>query len=149
MADYSKVISMLFQLVPTSKRWRYKLEEDLVHTSKHLDGVSFHSDWLVIENGSIILRKEYTWDGVTPAFHFFGIWWGVWDGPKGKDGKVVTWKATAVHDAFCQFIGLIKGITKEQTVAVFKELLELSDSPKFISKVYPAFVNYFGPQDWS
>ena len=144
-----KLFALMFKLVPSSKRWRYRLEEDFVYYTKNLEGVHFISEWLIIDNGTVTVKAGYAWDGVTPAIYMFGMWFGVWDGPKGKDGKVVSWKATAVHDAFCQFIGLIKNIKKEQTVAVFKELLELNDSPKFMCKLYPFCVNYMGPQDWS
>lgn len=149
MSIYTKVVSVFFSLKPTSKRWRYRLEEDFIYHSEHLRGIYFVCPWMVIDDGDVMVKKEYAWDGVTPAYYFCGRWWGIWDGPKGKDGKVVSWKATLVHDAFCQFIGLIKGIKKEQTVEVFKELLEWNDSPKFMCKFYPWFVKYFGPQDWS
>ena len=149
MSTFNKLASLFFKLKPTSKRWRYRLEEDFVYKSKHLDGIVFHSPWLIIEDGTIIVKKGYTWDGVTPAFYFLGFWWGVWDGPKGKDGKVTSWKATLVHDAFCQFIGLIEDIKKEDTVGVFEDLLIDNDSPKFMCEIYPWFVKYFGPQDWS
>ena len=145
----ASLLSMVIKILPSSRRWRYRLDKDLVHQTTRLNGITFHSDWLTIENGTIRLKEGYAWDGVTPAFYFLGIWWGVWDGPKGVDKKVVSWKATAIHDAFCQFVGLIKGISRDQTVEIFKELLEQNGAPKFMSTIYPWFVRYCGPQDWS
>ena len=149
MSLLTKLASFLFKLKPSSKRWRYKLEEDFTYYSDHLRGIEFISPWAVIDKGTITVYKGYARDGVTPAYYFLGFWWGVWDGPKGKDGKVTSWKATLVHDVLCQFIGLIKDIKKEDTVGVFKDLLEMNDSPKFMCSIYPWFVDHFGPQDWS
>lgn len=149
MNIYTTLLSALFNLLPSSRRWRYRLEKDFTYFSEHLRGIKFDSQWLIIDDGNVTVKTGYAWDGATPAFYFLGVWWGVWDGPKGKDKKPSSWQATLVHDAMCQFIGLIKGIKKEQTVEVFKELLEVNKSPKFMVSIYPKFVNYFGPQDWS
>ena len=146
---FSKVFAAVFSLMPASKRWRYRLEEDFCYYSETLKGIYFDSQWFVIRDGDITVKAGYAWDGVTPAFYFLGVWWGVWDGPKGKDKKPCSWKATVVHDAMCQFIGLIKGISKDQTVEVFKELLKINTAPKFMVSLYPKAVKYFGPQDWS
>lgn len=144
-----KLFALIFQLAPSSKRWRYRLEEDFSIYLDALRGVYFSSEWFSIKDGEVFVKAGYAWDGVTPAFYCFGIWMGIWDGPKGRDGKVCSWKATLVHDCLCQFIGLIQDIKKAQTVEAFQKLLEINESPRWMCSIYPFFVKYFGPQDWT
>ena len=138
-----------------SKKWRYKLEEAFVVKSVHLEGISFHNEWIEIQDGVMIIHSQYAWDGCTPAYCIYeggkysdGIWIGVWDGPVGKDGKRVTWQATVVHDALCQFREEIRGLTKDKTVKIFQNLLRSNGSPCCIATIYPFMVSQFGPQDW-
>jgi hypothetical protein len=51
--------------------------------------------WLTITHKSIIISKNYAWDGCTPK-----IWWGVWWGTPDFE---CTRLASLVHDALLQF----------------------------------------------
>lgn len=138
-----------------SKKWRYKLADPFMFRSPYLEGVSFHNDWLDIEEGIMMIRAQYAWDGCTPAYCIIdggensdGFWIGIWDGPVGPDGKRATWMATVVHDALCQFREEIHGLTKEKTIAIFKSLLKQNNCPCCIVTLYPKAVDLFGPQEW-
>ncbi len=136
--------------------WRYKLETDFSFFSHHLAGVDLVNEWCEIKNNIINVEPGYAWDGVTPAYPIiksgppsYGLWFGVWDGPRYTNGLPVTWRATLIHDVLCQFREDIKhSITKEQTVNIFKDKLRIDGAPKIIQEVYPWFVDKFGPQDW-
>ena len=138
-----------------SKKWRYKLDEPFIIKSIHLEGITFRNEWIEIEDGVMIIHAQYAWDGCTPAYciyegdkAFNDVWIGIWDGPVGEDGKVVTWQATVVHDALCQFRKEIRGLTKDKTVKLFKSLLKSNGCPWCIATIYPFMVSQFGPQDW-
>lgn len=51
--------------------------------------------WLEITHTSIIISKDYAWDGCTPK-----KWWGIWWGTPDFEETVL---ASLVHDALIQF----------------------------------------------
>lgn len=134
--------------------WRYKLTEEFVVVSRHLLGVHFKNDWMMIDDGIMRIQPKYAWDGCTPSFNVpfpglpNGLWFGIWDGPLGEDCRPITWRATLCHDALCQFRAQIVGLSKKKTILFFEEQLVMNKSPLWMDVLYPAAVARFGPQEW-
>lgn len=139
-----------------SKVWRYvQKDSQIFYQHQHFAGIHFENDWIRISDGFMSIKNAYAWDGCSPsikikmrAFLPKGLWLGVWDGPRGDDCRPVGWRASLFHDALCQFRKDIKGLTKEKTVEIFKQMLIEDAAPKWMSFLYPAAVSMFGPQDW-
>jgi len=136
--------------------WRFKLEEDFLHEHSLLLGVEFENDFVKIDNGSILIRKGYAWDGCSPSKLIAigrilpqGLWFGPWDGPRYHDGLTVSHKASLVHDALCQFRNEIHGIDKQLSVDIFTDLLIANYAPVWMIRIYPKVVYHLGPQNWS
>lgn len=136
------------------KHWRFKLDADFQYSTQLLSGVEFKNPWVEIKDGLITIKKNYAWDGCSPAYKLHlgkflpqGLWFGTWDGPLTTSAKAVTHRAALVHDALCQFRASID-ITKAASVNVFKELLIKDGAPYWMVGIYPAVVSLFGPQDW-
>ena len=135
--------------------WRYKIEQDVEIEITDLKNIYFENKWIKISNSKIIIRAQYAWDGCSPAYCIRlgtslpnGLWLGVWDGPKAQDGLPVTWLASLVHDALCQFRKDICGLSKKKTVLIFKKLLIERKAPGYITFLYPTAIDLFGPQEW-
>ena len=130
--------------------WRYKLDEPFKIVASELEGVRFSNEWLLIQDSALRVEEGYAWDGCTPSWRLPGGWWvGVPDGPCRENGRPVTWAATLIHDALCQFRPEIQGLTKKATVDLFKRMLIEAKAPKIIYELYPWAVNIFGPQRWN
>lgn len=126
-------------------RWRYKLTEDYTYESPHLAGISFCSDWLLIDGGRLLIRAGYAWDGCSPAWRLpGGVWVGTPDGPLGADGRPQSYYASLVHDALCQYKADVP-ITKAATLALFADLLRQGGFPPWRVLLYVAAVKLFGP----
>ena len=102
----------------------------------------------------LAIPAGYAWDECSPSVRVpggfllpGGIWIGPWDGPLGPDGRPVSWQASLVHDALCQFRPEIQGLTKEATVRLFARMLHESGAPGWMCKLYPAAVHRLGPQE--
>lgn len=129
--------------------WRYRIDSPFVLTSPWLFGVQYIGEWVRIESQTIEIVSRYAWNGCSPAYRLIGdIWIGPWDGPTGRDGKPVTWRATLVHDALCQFRPEIRGLTKGATVGLFDAQLRADLAPELMCRTYPRAVDLFGPQEW-
>lgn len=129
--------------------WRYRLAAPLTLYASELRGVTFANEWLTIKNGWVTVTAGYAWDGCTPAWKLAtGLWLGVPDGPLGTDGRPVSWRASLVHDALCQFRTEIPGLTKSATVKLFARLLREGSAPAVMCVLYPAAVHLFGPKSW-
>lgn len=96
--------------------WKYRLSHDitdqgLVWLNKYLtEPVVFRDDQGIIRliinpDGSIIVKKDYAWDGCSPKFKLFGwLLVGTPDGaPNPSTGYPYTYFASCIHDALCQF----------------------------------------------
>ncbi|WP_306602489.1 hypothetical protein [Azonexus sp.] len=129
--------------------WRYCIDRKFTLCSPWLDGVFYMGEWVRIASQTIEIATRYAWDGCSPAYRLCGdIWIGPWDGPSGRDGKPVTWQATLVHDALCQFRRDIRGLTKGATVGLFDAQLRADLAPAWMCQTYPPVVDLFGPQEW-
>jgi len=53
---FSKVFAVIFSLMPASKRWRYRLEEDFCYYSETLKGIYFESQWFNIRDGHMSVK---------------------------------------------------------------------------------------------
>jgi hypothetical protein len=129
--------------------WRYKLDEPFKLVAPELEGVRFSNEWLLIQDSALRIEEGYAWDGCTPSWRLpGGFWVGIPNGPTVGD-RPITWAATLVHDALCQFRPEIKGMTKKATVDLFRRMLIEAKAPSIICKLYPLAVDLFGPQNWS
>ena len=114
-----------------------------------LMAVAYAGPWLEIRHCRLSIRSGYAWDGCSPSVRLpGGIWLGPWDGPLGPDGRPVSWRASLVHDALCQFRPDIQGLTKDATVQLFRRMLAEDGAPGWMCRLYPAAVWRFGPQEW-
>ena len=135
--------------------WRYCLRQRFECFAPELLAVAYAGPWLDIGHGRLAIPAGYAWDGCSPAARLpagpllpGGLWLGTWDGPLGPDGRPVTWRASLVHDALCQFRPDIPGLTKEATVRLFARMLRDAGAPGWMHRLYPAAVHRLGPQDW-
>ena len=129
--------------------WRYKLATPFEKSTPHLIGVDFSNEWITIRHGRITIQAGYAWDGCSPTWNLGPLWFGPWDGPLTSEGKPVTFYATLVHDALCQFRPDIPNLSKKQTVDLFRSLLVESGAPTWMIRTYPWAIDRFGPQNWS
>ena len=129
--------------------WRYKLTKPFEKSTPHLIGVDFSNEWITIRHGRITIKAGYAWDGCSPTWNLGPLWFGPWDGPLTSEGKPVTFYATLVHDALCQFRPDIPNLSKKQTVDLFRSMLIESGAPTWMIRLYPWAIDHFGPQNWS
>lgn len=122
------------------KYYKYKLEHDKAFVHELLLGIEFKNEWVTIQDGVMIIKKGYAWDGCTPKYKIGRFVIGVPDGKKDE----CKW-ASLVHDIFCQFIETIP-VSKETTLTIFDEMLE--EAGWKYRKLYVWAVDKFGPQKW-
>lgn len=130
-------------------QWRYKITRPYIKRSIYLEGVSFSNEWMTIEDGKLMIKPGYSWDGCSPSFRIPGTqWWiGTPDGTLNPDGRPQTFYATLVHDALCQFRPNIP-IDKASTVALFYDMLLEGGFKTWRAELYATAVNLLGPQKW-
>ena len=135
--------------------WRYKLKEDFLLEFDNRDNISFSSEWFHVQDNQIRIVQGYSWNGCSPAFMVssdilgFSFWLGTPDGVFDLDTQLPqSWRASLVHDAFCQYRPEMTGIKKAFTVELFRKLLCDSGFPSWKAAVYSKSVALFGPQDW-
>lgn len=93
---------LLYQKNPSSQGWKFTLLEDFYFTLPKDCGNHEYADkdskvWLLINGRVGKISRGYSWDGATPKFNFFGLFWfGVWDTEDNIE-------ATLIHDALLQF----------------------------------------------
>jgi hypothetical protein len=123
--------------------WRYALSYDYGMHSRHLRGVRFGNEWLIIKDGDLVIKAGYAWDGCSPCVSILGLFYA--GPPDGAQlvGNPATYHASLVHDALCQFRDEVP-ISKAISVAVFRELLDEARFP--LARVYATAVALFGPQ---
>lgn len=129
--------------------WRYRLTAPFALAAAELAGVVHQGPWLQIADSRLSIAADYAWDGCSPSVKLGGLWLGTWDGPLGPDGRPVSWRASLVHDALCQFRPQLQGMTKAASVGVFARLLAEDAAPGWMQRLYPAAVDRFGPQQWA
>jgi len=89
--------------------------------------------WLKITPYSIIISKDYAWDGCTPK-RWWGIWWG---SPDFEDTRL----ASLVHDALLQFHKTKHfPISRNEIDYIFKIILEKNDF--ILSELYYSGVKF-------
>lgn len=130
--------------------WRYRLDTPFEMVAPELIGIDFSNERITIRHARIRIAASYAWDGCSPSWRLpGGIWLGVPDGPLTTEGKPVTFHATLVHDALCQFRPDIPNLSKKQTVDLFRSMLIESGAPTWMIRLYPWAIDHFGPQNWS
>lgn len=127
------------------KPYIFCIDSDYKYSNPSLDGITFKSDWCHIDDGVITINKGYAWDGCSPKQDLFGL--AVIGTPDGrlKEGKPITYHASLVHDALCQFRSEIK-ISKAATLSIFNDML--LEAGFIMRPVYVTAVDWFGPQNF-
>lgn len=127
-----------------SKIWLYKIDDDFIYHSKHLDNISFSNEWITIDDGALTIEKEYAWDGATPKWQPLDLF--TFGAPDGAIylGKRITHDATLVHDALTQWKESVP-ITKKQTVDIFDDML--GEVGFKMRPLYVWAVNKLGPKE--
>ena len=129
--------------------WRYVLGTRFELLAPELVSIAFANRWLEIRHCRLSIAPGYAWDGCSPAVRLpSGIWIGTPDGPLTANGRPVSWRASMVHDALCQFRPDIAGLAKPATVDLFRRMLIEDGAPGWMCALYPAAVWHFGPQEW-
>lgn len=82
-----------------------------IYYQTRLKGLNFANGWLKIQaDGQVIVRGSnpecngYAWDGCSPKFFFWDIYFGTPDGIVERDSrKPLTYHASLIHDILYQF----------------------------------------------
>jgi len=109
------------------KSYRYRLDQDFIIP---YFGYDFESEFVVIKDNTLTIKKGYAWDGCTPTRSFIGLFYiGIPNGHTDyRTGKPFCYYASLVHDALYQYeIG-----TRKKADGIF--YLMLDEFP--LSKVY-------------
>ena len=126
-----------FSLI-NEKGYFYELTRDYEVYISELKGIYFSSDYLKINNGSVIILSGYRWNGASPKWTWLGVMWGTPDGVMKS-----TLKATLVHDALYQY-GKQIGIKRSLADKVLYSSLELFQ----LKGLYYVMVRLFGWNSW-
>lgn len=136
-------------MVSNTNKYRYVTDTVYQFSVPELNRVEFKNEWIEIRNSAMTIQQGYAWDGATPSKRLPVVGWvGVPEGPLTQDGRPVSWKATLIHDALCQYRKDIRNINKSDTVALFKRCLEDKEAPAWMRVLYPFMIDNFGPQKW-
>jgi hypothetical protein len=129
-----------------SKNWKFILEEAVtINTS--LRGVSFKNKYCKMqEDGSVIAKKGFAWDGCTPKWVVFDLMIGTPDGATdGSTGKPKTYYASLVHDILYQFAPRDQ-VTRLQ--ADLEMLYQMEKTNFKLKKLYYRVIRLFGGKWW-
>jgi len=127
------------------KHYKFKLENTYAYQHKLLIGIYLSNNWCNINDGILIIKKGYAWDGCSPKHSAFGLFlFGTPDGVL-KEGKPWTYYQSLVHDVLMQF-RLELPLSKEQTSTIFRDHLNSVKWP--LTKQYVWAVNKLGPQNY-
>lgn len=127
-------------------KWLYVLKEDFTYKlNKTFLVDSYYLDdkdnvWLkILHDGTLIVSKEYAWDGCTPKIKIGNFLFGIWDG-RTFEGFPVTYRASLLHDVLYQFRHLGIPLSRREIDKLFLSLM-----PKFKLKyLYYLAVRIFG-----
>lgn len=136
------------------KLWKYKLYETqtVVITDPELLSIYgqsphiYYREWFTLSINSdsitLIIRKDYSWDGCTPKFNVGNRMLGVWDGLFNLNfHQQDTYNASMVHDVLCQFRSQ-HPLRREDVDKIFLYMLQRD---KFaLAWVYYLAVKYVG-----
>lgn len=120
-----------------------------------LKGVSFANKWLKIrEDGQIIVLGSnpecngYAWDGCSPKFFFFDVYFGTPDGIADRETrKPLTYYASLIHDVLYQFRDCYREqVSREIIDQIFLD--ELRQQSFQLSGLYFWVVRIFGWIYW-
>ena len=79
-------------------------------------------------NGKAVVLAGYAWDGCTPKWAFFDIVVGTPDGAPSHDTtRPKAYYASLLHDALCQFLGILPELKRRQVDRIFLQLLARDD----------------------
>ncbi len=124
---------MVIKAIPAESHkgvYKFVVKQDVVFENTGID-VEFHDASAFIdidEHGTITVKGShlngYAWDGCTPKVNIFDLWLvGVPDGREVvTTQKPITFYASMVHDALCQYREAI-GLTRRQADRVFLKYL--------------------------
>ncbi|VAX16896.1 hypothetical protein MNBD_NITROSPINAE02-1569 [hydrothermal vent metagenome] len=122
-------------------KWIYVLEKDYVYpTGKRIGKDYLFKDkdnkaWLKInKNGDFTIIKGYAWDGATPKFCLFDIYFGVPDGVLHPDTlKPKTYYASLLHDVGYQFLKDGLPYSRKEVDQLFLKIMGAYDfRPRYI-----------------
>jgi len=125
------------------KPYIYKLSNDYTWNAKDCisQNIYFKNKWLKIEKGKITVSKNYAWNGCSPKISIADlISIGTPDGSL-VEGYPITYHASLVHDALCQFDVPLE---QEAITKIFDVMLAEKDF--FWRKIYVWAVRWFGPK---
>lgn len=126
--------------------YKFTHKQDFSVYSKDLKDRYFHSQWMTIIDGKVIVigsnKKGYSWDGCSPKFEFLDLILGTPDGRTiQKTNRPITYFASMVHDVIYQHKSEVP-ISRKEADLLFGRMLK--DSGFFWYKVYYLAVRAFG-----
>ena len=119
-------------LCKNSEKWVFVLEKDFSWQS----GFPVAGDYafqdktgtvrLILKtNGTIVVKKDYAWDGCTPKLCLLDVLIGIPDGVvDSRTRKPKTYYASLMHDALYQFLPNGLPLTRKNADACFLKLME-------------------------
>lgn len=131
------------------------IENNNITYQTRLRNVIFSNDWLQIDpDGQIVLRganpmySGYAWDGCSPKFFFWDVYFGTPDGVVDlTTRKPETYYASLIHDALYQFRHEYKGqVSRKMTDLIFLD--EMCRRNFRLSGLYYRVVRLFGWIYW-
>lgn len=129
------------------KQYKFTNRETQVIYNSRTENILFWNDWLTISDGTIAVKREYSWNGCKPKFVWLDIMWGT------PDGKMIdTWRgdenitrcASMVHNALYQFKKEVykEGVTRKMADQIFYDIMK-QDGFK-LAKLYYLIARAFG-----
>lgn len=111
-------IYVLDEVVEFSSRLR--LEENYLFWDEKKKKVRM----VILKDGRIFLKPKYAWDGCTPKFCLWDIYFGIPDGAVHSDTlKPKTYYASLFHDALYQYLEKDRPYTRKDGDRVFLEIM--------------------------
>lgn len=102
-------------------KYKYTLEADVYFKIKELEGIIFKCKFGCIENGSLTIKKGYSWNGATGVINTARTYW-----------------ASCIHDFLYQY----RVVTQKTADIIFYNQLK-NDNFEF-SRLYFWGVRFFG-----
>ena len=125
-------------------KYKWVLPETVSIDMVTMDGIYFLSDWILIDNGVLTIKKGYAWDGSSPKLFIGKYIIGTWDGPTGSNGHQKAYMASLAHDALYQYLNelIVVGYSRMSADLEFKRLLDREHF--LLSNPYYYAVRIFG-----
>lgn len=126
---------------------------DVTFYCRKFERITFTDDFLKIDQGQITVlgsqETGYAWDGCSPKFYLWEVYFGTPDGIIGERGKPKTYYASMVHDLLYQHrvrLGKEHKVKRKDVDQLFLD--ELKKEGFKLAQFYYVMVRIFGGLYW-